>query len=95
MKQTIPLTDWQTLTLNELLSKYQITLEEMYNIALNEELYKYETIHERRSWSDIEKKFIFENINKLSVREAGRIFHKSYNATLMYVKFIGAYEMIN
>ena len=95
MAKNISIEDWKNLSLTGLLDKYGLTLEEMYKVALENKLYKYDTPNKRRAWSDEDKEFLLNNKNNLTVNEAGRILHKSYNATLMYVKFIGAYEMIN
>lgn len=67
----------------------------MYKIALREELYLYSTPNERRIWTDTDKNFILNNEQKLTVSQTANIVHKSYNATLMYIKTIRAYDMIN
>lgn len=95
MVDNISIKDWKALTLTELLKKYDISIEEMYDIALKKGLYNYVTPIERRNWTKEDANFIKRNKNFLSVREVSCIMHKTYYATLQKVKLLGLYEMIN
>ncbi|EPH90437.1 hypothetical protein D922_02996 [Enterococcus faecalis 06-MB-DW-09] len=85
--------DWKTLSIDELIKKYNFSLESLYEIALKQGLHKYSTQNERRRMTDVEKSFIGNNQN-LSVTQVSNILHKSYNGTLMQIKTLGHYNMI-
>lgn len=87
-------TDWQKLSLTKLTQKYNLTLSETYELAVKQKLYNYESKIERRHWTNEDDLFLEKYKDKLTVKEAANILHKSYNATLIYVKLLGFYEMI-
>lgn len=89
----ITLTDWKTLSIYQLCEKYNLSAEELYQSAVDQQLYKYSSPKERRRMSSPEKIFIKNNQN-LTVSEVANILHKSYNATLIQIKMLGYYDMI-
>lgn len=95
MQNDIHIEDCEKLYLSELIKKYNFSIKEMYDIALVQRLYRFETPIERRKWTEVDSNFIIENKDTLSVKEVSSIMHKSYNATLQKVKLLGLYEMIN
>lgn len=89
----ISLKDWKTMSLESLTQKYQISIQEIYDLSNKQRLYKYDSPIERRSMGILEKDFIKNNQN-LSVTQLSNILHKSYNATLIQVKTLGFYNII-
>lgn len=85
--------DWETMTFIELQNKYNLNQISLYNTIIAEKKYNHKSIIEKIKMTDLEEKYIVDNPN-LSVRQLANMFHKSYNAMLIYVKMHGYYERI-
>ena len=92
-KMKIELTDWKTMTYEQLKNKYNISQEEIYKTVLSQKLYLHATIIERGKLTELEEFYIICASN-LSVRQLSNMFHKSYNAMLMQIKTKGYYNRI-
>ncbi|WP_367121462.1 hypothetical protein [Staphylococcus capitis] len=90
----ISISEWTTLNLSELMEKKRCDAVTIYDYALREELYKHQTINERRKLSEIEKEYIINHLRHLTVNELSNVLHKSHYATLQLVKLLGLYDMI-
>lgn len=89
----IDLSDWQTMTYEQLQNKYAISKEELYELVLSQKLYLHSTVTERGKLTELEEYYIVHAEN-LSVRQLANMFHKSYNAMLMQIKKKGYYDRI-
>lgn len=89
----IKIDDWKTLTFSELESKYSMSRADVYEYAMSNSFYNHKAIIEKGRLGDIENTFILNNEN-LSVSQFANLFHKSYNAMLIYLKTKGYYELI-
>lgn len=87
------LIDWKNMSFEELKTKYSLSQEDIYEIAITKKFYKYRTVIERRKLMIIEKEVMIKNTD-LKVSELANLFHKSYNAMLIYVKTNGLYDRI-
>lgn len=81
------------MTFMELQNKYGLNKIELYDTIISEKKYKYYSLIEKMKMTGLEKRYIDKNPN-LSVRQLANMFHKSYNAMLIYVKMHGYYDRI-
>lgn len=88
--------NWGKESIFELMESHQISIDEFLKIAYELKLYNKETPNIARRWTKAEEDFLIHHADDITIKQASRLFYRSYYATYQRVRLLGLGDkMIN
>ncbi|MGX1436500.1 hypothetical protein [Mammaliicoccus sciuri] len=89
------LNNWGKESLDEISKNTNLSISEIFKLALMYGLNKVSTPDIKRRWTEAEDEFLKTNSKKIDVRGASNLLYRSHHGTYQRVKYLGLEEMID